>query len=885
MLGGASLEGDRGPIAGRTAQRRRLALLALLAAYRRGLSRDKLVGYLWEESDSDRARRVLSEAIYVIRKSLGEDAVTTAGDEVRLNPQVVWSDVGAFYDAIDDGRLEQAVELYGGPFLDGFYIGDALEFEQWAERERDRLARAYTQALQTLAERAENAADFRAAVGWWRKLVQHDKYAAAPTLGLMRALDAVGDRAGAIQEGRAHATRMRADLDAQPESQVEAFVSLLREAPQNVAVPDRVLPTPIPTPTPAPIPAPAPTPKRRRIKKRYIAATVVPILAIVFAVVMATNERHSPSATGTSLIAVMPFSAHGDAAELRTGLAHLFSTSLHGAGEFRAVDSYVLLSAAGRLDNEEMTPARAARFVNDYNADYLLLGNVVRTGNTVSIEISLYNARRPAELLAKLPERGPVDSVLVMVDRLSQRLLGEVGRTPAQQIRRVAAYTTSNYQALRAFWSGENYFRAGRYDRAADFFRQAVTLDPQFALAYYRLSAASEWNFEFLPARRAARRALDMSSRLPEPQNRLVTAWDDFLNGRVTNAASRYNNIRTQYPNDVEALSGLAEVLVHYNPIRGQPIDEAKRVFDRVLNLAPAYGEVRFHLLEFAARERNQSAFDSLYAGLLPGNPQRLVWRTVRAFTFGDARAQHAALAELDTASNITIGLAAGRIAAHTHNFDGAARVVDKLLRNAEADDWKAAAHILLAQLSLADGKWPQAKSHLEAAEPLELDWTRELSALYLLHPAAKASRDDFMRERQKLEAWNPDDHTPSTSFFFGAHAENHKELRLYLLGLVSTAAADTASARRYHGELQRLGEVGNTFARSLLGHIAAARGEKDQAVRLLESANITAAPELLALSPFYARAYDRFTLAQLTGNPRWKRSLHEGFDFVWARF
>src|SRR5262245_12674261 len=180
LFGGATLEGDRGPIAGRSAQRRRLALLALLAVSRRGLSRDKLIGYLWEESEMEKARRLLSESVYVIRKSLGEDALLANGDDLRLSPTVVWSDVAEFGDALQAGDDRRAAELYAGPLLDGFFISEATEFEQWLDRERDRLAREYGSALARLAESAERNGDYGEAVDWWRKASSHDPYGSAP---------------------------------------------------------------------------------------------------------------------------------------------------------------------------------------------------------------------------------------------------------------------------------------------------------------------------------------------------------------------------------------------------------------------------------------------------------------------------------------------------------------------------------------------------------------------------------------------------------------------------------------------------------------------------------------------------------------------------------
>ncbi|MEO8199734.1 MAG: hypothetical protein ABI679_04350, partial [Gemmatimonadota bacterium] len=62
-LGGLSLSGPAGPITGPAVQPRRLGLLTLLAAAGvQGLSRDKLLGLLWPESEPDRARHALDQS-------------------------------------------------------------------------------------------------------------------------------------------------------------------------------------------------------------------------------------------------------------------------------------------------------------------------------------------------------------------------------------------------------------------------------------------------------------------------------------------------------------------------------------------------------------------------------------------------------------------------------------------------------------------------------------------------------------------------------------------------------------------------------------------------------------------------------------------------------
>ncbi|HLM68367.1 MAG TPA: BTAD domain-containing putative transcriptional regulator, partial [Longimicrobium sp.] len=217
LLGGATLEGADGPVAGRAAHKRRLALLAILAVARgRPVARERIIGLLWPDQPTESARHSLSESLYVLRKELGEGALTNAGGEVALDPGVVLSDVAEFQRAVEEGSLETGVELYRGPFLDGFYVSDAPEFERWAESERGRLAHVYTRAAECLAEAAEREQRLSDAAEWWRRLAVQDPFNSRVGARLMRALDAAGQRAGALWFARTHVALLREELGVEP---------------------------------------------------------------------------------------------------------------------------------------------------------------------------------------------------------------------------------------------------------------------------------------------------------------------------------------------------------------------------------------------------------------------------------------------------------------------------------------------------------------------------------------------------------------------------------------------------------------------------------------------------------------------------------------------
>ncbi|MGH7669362.1 MAG: AfsR/SARP family transcriptional regulator, partial [Gemmatimonadaceae bacterium] len=190
LFGSASIEGPDGPLIGRPVQRRRMALLALLVvARRRGLTRDKLIGYLWPDADAERGRPMLSDSIYQVNHALDGDAIVAIGDELRLDPERLPSDVWDFLDAVEQRDWSRAVALHAAPFLDGFNLPGSESLEQWVDGERETLARERARALEALADGAEQAGNAADAVRWWRLLAAQDPYSSRVALRLMRALD------------------------------------------------------------------------------------------------------------------------------------------------------------------------------------------------------------------------------------------------------------------------------------------------------------------------------------------------------------------------------------------------------------------------------------------------------------------------------------------------------------------------------------------------------------------------------------------------------------------------------------------------------------------------------------------------------------------------
>lgn len=513
-FGAVLVERDGQPLGGVAGQRRVLALLTLLAVARdNGLSRDRILGLLWPEGDSERSRQALTQALYHARRALNESELILASGDVRLNPAVITSDVGEFETALERGDLKRAVGLYGGPFLEGFHVSGAPEFERWASTERARLNDRCVHALEALAVEAEAAHDYRTAVERRKQLASIDPFNSRITMDLMVAMAASGDRAGAIQHARIHETLLREELDVVPTAAFSELVARLRDDPTWTPAMARSHPHAKPlngsramaassegesaVAHPEPQSAP-PVPKGRPLRRRHaVAAAAIVGIVVAGATLGRANRLTPPPSVPTTPVAdivlVAPFrvaGAHPSVAYLREGLVDLLVTKLTDVDADRAADPAAVMSAWRRArpgDGRDVPRAEALRIARQLGTGRLILGSVVGTPERLVISASILGTRE-GEMRAQATVEGPADSITTLVDRLAARLLAREAGTWEQ----LASHTSASLDALRAYLDGQAAYRRGGYREAAQHFRRALGKDSTFAMAGLGLAQAAE---------------------------------------------------------------------------------------------------------------------------------------------------------------------------------------------------------------------------------------------------------------------------------------------------------------------------------------------------------------------------------------------------------
>jgi DNA-binding SARP family transcriptional activator/TolB-like protein len=501
-LGGVRCTTESGEVHAVTSQPRRVALLVYLAlAQPRGFhSRDRLLALFWPDYDEQRARNALSQALHFLRRSLGADAlVSGAEDQLRLDTELVSCDVIEFEAALAAGRTAEGVDLYHGPFLEGFHISAAAaELDGWVDGERQRLGRLYAGALQRLAEDREAAGDFAGAVEWHRRLAAHDPLSSRIALGLIRALAAAGETESALQHARVHEMLSRAELDASPDPAITAFVNELR---QRIAAPtpnaDRHVGAPSAVSGPEDFPKevdllPRSTASSRSVtngrRKRQAMIAIGWVVAVSLAFVPMANPKHSEATPRIECVAVLPIeNLSGDST----------------IGHFTEAMTVAAITELGRYQPLHVIPHTSVKSLKGttktlpdigrvLNCDAIVEASLTRTSNVAHVDAQLSYAPDTRILWTESYETDTSQIVWLerqVISGLVRHVRALAGQTNgmAAPKRRVDPLVYSAYSRGRNEFRGWN---ALSVKLAVGFYQQAIALDSTFAPAYAALADA-----------------------------------------------------------------------------------------------------------------------------------------------------------------------------------------------------------------------------------------------------------------------------------------------------------------------------------------------------------------------------------------------------------
>ncbi len=261
LLGSPRVEWATCPLA--IPRRQARALLYRLAAHLEPVPREHLCFLFWPDLPESVARRNLSHLLTHLRRALPDsEALLDIDDHVELDPRRAWSDTAAFeklcvnltpppstpspFSSKERGKeaeggrgeaLQQAVDLYRGPFLAGFSLPTSPEFEAWATLERYSREHLYLKALAALIEEWAARGEYQAAIACALRYLATDDLAEDVHRRLIELYAAAGDRSAALRQFECCSVILERELGVNPLPQTRAvYQAILKGQPSPPAV-------------------------------------------------------------------------------------------------------------------------------------------------------------------------------------------------------------------------------------------------------------------------------------------------------------------------------------------------------------------------------------------------------------------------------------------------------------------------------------------------------------------------------------------------------------------------------------------------------------------------------------------------------------------------
>ena len=221
------------------------------------------------------------------------------------------------------------------------------------------------------------------------------------------------------------------------------------------------------------------------------------------------------------------------------------------------------LSLMGKPPDERLTPTIGREVAQRAGVKALVSGAVANLGSQYVITLSALEASNGETVAETQGRAGSKEEVLKALDQAATELRRKLGESLAsiQKFNKpLAEATTSSLEALKAFTIADEKKTAGSQREAIPFYKQAIELDPNLAMAYARLGTiAGNWG-ELDKMEQYQRKAFELKDRASERERLYIVSHYYTDRGQLEKGRASYELYKQTYPRDPMPYTNLGKL-------------------------------------------------------------------------------------------------------------------------------------------------------------------------------------------------------------------------------------------------------------------------------------------------------------------------------------
>ncbi len=261
------------------------------------------------------------------------------------------------------------------------------------------------------------------------------------------------------------------------------------------------------------------------------------------------------------------------------------------------------LKLMNRPANQQLTREVAQEVCLRSNSTALLAGTIAAIGDHYLIGVEAVNCQTGGTLASAGVEAENRNHVLRSVSEVTTRVREKLGESLAslQKFNQpLEEVTTSSLEALQAYTQGQA--QQGDDTAALPYFKRAVELDPNFAIAYASLGNA--YGYDNSLRVRYLKKAYELRDRVSQRERfKIESAYYDGVTGETEKSVRTYTEWVQSYPGDYVPHSGLVAA---YDALgqNEKALDEAREF----VRLRPSVGSYKPLIYNYMALNRMEDA-------------------------------------------------------------------------------------------------------------------------------------------------------------------------------------------------------------------------------------------------------------------------------------
>ncbi|PYV54853.1 MAG: hypothetical protein DMG91_13560 [Acidobacteria bacterium] len=212
------------------------------------------------------------------------------------------------------------------------------------------------------------------------------------------------------------------------------------------------------------------------------------------------------------------------------------------------------LSLMGKPPDTRVTPDIAREICQRNSVKALLTGSIAGVGSQYLVTLAAVNVASNDTFAEVQGRADNKDQVLKALDSSAGQMRQKLGESLAsiQKFDKpLEQATTSSLDALKSYSIGDQKHSNGDDLNAAPFYKRAIELDPNFAMAYARLAVVYSNYGQMNVAKPYLQKAFELKDRGSEPERLYITAHYYADTGQLEKGIAAYELYKQTYPREI----------------------------------------------------------------------------------------------------------------------------------------------------------------------------------------------------------------------------------------------------------------------------------------------------------------------------------------------